>query len=230
MAFSDFILTGSQTTVFHSASPLNSNPLVVGGVYCRRLEYSPLGQNSKIYFSPTAYGGAFFNTPNTKVLSLRAHVRKQDYAGGIWIAAKDSATFASNSTNGYSFGIRDSQTVRLLGGTSQESIVSTAAYPAGFDFTPRWYSLRMDIFPLGALGDRIICYMEVASSGSTVSAPGSGIWNNVIGGFTFDTILSTGDSRFVPWSNNGRCGIQRDNGTGLETYVDNINFQAFSAP
>jgi hypothetical protein len=228
MAFSDFDLNGSQATVLHSAPPLNTNPLAVGGTYCRRLDINA-GQYSKIYYKTTAYGGTFYNTPNTKVLSLRAHVRKEGNAG-IWLTAKDSATFASNTINGYSFGIGNDLRVMLRGaGLATPTIITTDSNPAGLA-TSAWYSLRMDIFSLGALGDRIICYMEVASSGSSISSPGSGIWNNIIGGYTFDAIIGTSDSKFVPWSNNGRCGIHRDNGSGAAMYLDNINFSTYTAP
>lgn len=216
MAFSDFDFNGTQETVFHSGPPLTTNPLTVGGTYARRLAYN--AQGGKIYYKTTAYGGAFYNTPNTKVLSLRAHVRKEGNAG-IFLIAKDSATFASSTITGYSFGIGNDLSVFLAG--NNNNLLNTGANAIGIAYNT-WISLRMDIFPLGALGDRIICYKE--------TAPGSGVWSNIINGFTFDVTVNTADSAFVPWSNNGRCGIYRDAASGADIYIDNLNFTTYNAP
>lgn len=224
MAFSDFDFNGTQTTFAHSSPPLNTNPLTNGGAFCRRFTGSETG---KMYYKTTAYGGAFFNVPNTKVVSCRACLR----AGGtnaIGIVAKDGKTFSSSLRGGYQLIIN--------GGGGKVQLVSnngTVLIDSGVfgSLSTLWLSLRMDVFPISSTADRILCYMEVASSGSSTSSPGSGIWNNVIGGVTFDTTVSSTSGDYAPWLNSGRFGICGGWGaSNSEIYVDNLNFSTYTAP
>jgi hypothetical protein len=204
---------GSQDIALHSSSPLSTNQLATGGTSCRRVVAGT--HTGKYYFKTDAYGGAFYNIPDTKKISARACVRTQNYKH-IFLSVKDSSTFANNGmTDTYLFGIYDGR-IALLSKYGWMEIFKT-----GIIYTPgTWVSLRMDVIPQGASGDRIVCYLE--------SSPGSGVWSNVIGGITFDTTISTSDSKYIPWSNNGRCGIytsDADNYFGGDIFFDNIDFQ-----
>lgn len=247
MAFTDFNLLGTQTTVLHSAAPLTTNPLSasLAGTYCRKLQYNlgSTNQIPKIYFTSSSYGGAFYNVPNTKVISARAHLRYENNTTSNVLTIKDTTTFNSGYSTlvkGYSFGIgpRTSDAVGngpiYLHGNNNSILISKTS-PFGTSLTAdTWYSLRMDVFPLGAAADRIICYMEVNSSGSSTSSPGSGIWNSTILGTSFDITVSSVNPAYAPWSSNAMNGISARNidyntqsGIG---YVDNINFTTYNAP
>jgi hypothetical protein len=218
MAFSDFDTYKTQDIQLHSAAPLTTNPLSNGGSYCRRFATT----YGKLYFTTSAYAGAFFNIPNTKVISARACFRAEGppFQNGIFLSVKDSATFSGdNHPTGYRFGIQASSPTPnkfTLYGNNNLVLQSTDNWSAG-----TWYSLRMDVFPISATADRIICYIE--------SSPGSGAWSNTIGGTVFDITLASNNPSYISWSNNGRCGICTDSNSNLSTYVDNINFQVFNA-
>jgi len=227
MAFTDFELTGSQSTVLHSAAPLTTNPLTssVAGAYCRSMTISADGRASKIYFTTSSYGGAFYNIPDTKVVSGRACLRigsnSSDYNNNSFITIKDSTSFvgaAYTVPGGYKFGLRGYRIV--LVGNNNTILKQTAT-----NYTPAtWYSLRMDVFPLGEAGDRIICYKE--------TFPGSGIWESTFLGTTFDTTVAAADPSYSAWGNNSRNGVHTSfSGNGPQPhYVDKINFQVYDAP
>ena len=225
MAFTDFELTGTlQITELHSAAPLTTNPLTTGGSYCRSMQPSADHSPAKMYFTTSSYGGAFYNIPDTKVVSGRACMRYSagDFPNRFFITIKDTLSFVSapgSVGKGYKFGLY-SNTLLLTGDNDSNLIVAS-----GTTVKNTWYSLRMDVFPLGAAGDRIICYIE--------STPGSGIWSSTILGTVFDITVPAADSRYAPWGNNGnRTGIQACWGTvtDMPMYVDNINFTTYNAP
>lgn len=231
MAFTDFELTGTQATVLHSAAPLTTNPLTssVAGVYCRSMTIATNSAAAKIYFTTSSYGGAFYNIPSTKVVSGRACFRTQNPNNNSYITIKDTTSFIGGPAvvpGGYKFGI-SAYGIYLMGNDN-----ATLQYTSTSRDFNKWYSLRMDVFPLGVIGDRIICYMEVASSGSSTSSPGSGIWNSTILGTSFDITVAVADARYAPWGNNNRNGVHTSySGNAPEThYVDNINFTTYNAP
>ena len=233
MAFTDFDLLGTQTTVLHSAAPLTTNPLTssLAGAYCRKLEYSG-SFPPKIYFTSSSYGGAFYNTPITKVISGRAHLRIEGNSSNL-ISIKDTTIFNSTSTTkGYSFGIQTNgyfgfRSLVLFG--NDNIALKATQVPNQYVSYDTWYSLRMDVFPLGPLGDRIICYQEVISSGSNTSSPGSGIWNSTLDGTLFDITVSPEDPAYAAWSSSAMNGISSHVPTSI-CYVDNINFTTYNAP
>ena len=238
MAFTDFELLGTQATVLHSAAPLTTNPLSssLAGTYCRTLQYSG-SFPPKMYFTTSSYGGGFYNIPNTKVISARAHLRYTTTATSNLITVKDTTTFNSTTViKGYSFGmcpVNDTNRgAAILFGNDNSILISKSIGYSQFFQVNTWYSLRMDVFPLGAAGDRIICYMEVDSPGGTISTPGSGIWNSTLGGVLFDITVATANPAYAPWSSNARNGIssRQPFGTSDTGYVDNINFTTYNAP
>ena len=212
MAFSDFDQFGTQSTQVHSAAPLTTNPLSSGGSFCRRFDNT----FRKLYFTTSSYGGSFYNIPNTKVISARACLRGEG-SNGIFLSVKDPASFASNNNNGYRFGFNGGNGRFQLDGNDNTLLISANNWSS-----QTWYSLRMDVFPISTTADRIICYIE--------SSPGSGVWNNTVGGTVFDITVASSDSKYVSWSNNGRCGVWCQGNSGAATYVDNIDFQVFNAP
>lgn len=223
MAFTDFELTGSQSTVLHSAAPLTTNPLTssVAGTYCRSMTISSDARAAKIYFTTSSYGGAFYNIPDTKVISGRACLRINSYNNNSYITIKDSTSFvgaAGTVPGGYKFGLR-STNIMLVGNNNTVLKQSVTTYTPG-----TWYSLRMDVFPLGEAGDRIICYKE--------TFPGSGIWESTFLGTTFDITVAAADPSYSAWGNNNRNGVHTSySGNGPEPhYVDKINFQVYDAP
>ena len=232
MAFTDFELTGTlQTTELHSIPPLTTNPLSTGGGYCRTMQPSADNSPAKMYFTTTAYGGAFYNIPSTKVVSGRACMRYNagDYPNRFYITIKDTLSFVSapgSVGKGYKFGLY-SNTIRLTGDDDSNLIVAV-----GTTVKNTWYSLRMDVFPLGPTVDRIICYIEVDSSGSSTSSPGSGIWNSTILTTSFDTTISSSNAAYAPWASNNRTGIQACYGAAsdMPMYIDNMNFTVYNAP
>lgn len=228
MAFTDFELTGTQATVLHSAAPLTTNPLTssVAGTYCRSMG-DAAGTVSKLYFTTSSHGGAFYNVPDTKVISGRACIRCNNSSAGGFITIKDSLDFTGSESadaNGYKFGLYYNA-IRLQGNNNTDLITTGTGYA---DNT--WFSFRMDVFPLGVLGDRIICYMEVASSGSSTSSPGSGIWNSTIGGTLFDITVAAADAKYAAWGDNNRNGISHTSDASSTYYFDSINFTTYNAP
>ena len=230
MAFTDFELTGTQATVLHSAAPLTTNPLTssVAGVYCRSISIPDLAP-AKIYFTTSSYGGAFYNVPDTKVISGRACLRIEGPNNNLYITIKDTTSFIggpSTVPGGYKFGFT-AYGIYLMGNNNVTLLQTSPSR----DFN-KWYSLRMDVFPLGVAGDRIICYMEVESLGGTISTPGSGIWNSTILGTSFDITVAAADARYAAWGNNNRNGVHTSHsGNALVPhYVDNINFTTYNAP
>ena len=221
MAFTDFELTGTQATVLHSAAPLTTNPLTssVAGAYCRSMGDPIATGVSKLYFTTSSYGGAFYNVPDTKVISGRACIRCDNSSAGGFITIKDSLNFSGSSSapaKGYKFGLYFNA-IRLTGDNNVDLITNSSAY---LDAT--WFSFRMDVFPLGVLGDRIICYKE--------SFPGSGIWSSTIGGTVFDITVATADVKYAAWGNNSRNGLSHTQEAGSKYYFDNINFTTYNAP
>ena len=228
MAFTDFELTGTQATVLHGAAPLTINPLTssVAGVYCRSMGDATYAVR-KLYFTTSSYGGAFYNVPDTKVISGRVCMRCNNSTAGGFITIKDSLNFSGSATadpEGYKFGLYFNQ-IRLQGKNAGDLITTGNVYENN-----KWFSFRMDVFPLGVLGDRIICYMEVASSGSSTSSPGSGIWNSTIGGTLFDITVAIADARYAAWGNNGRNGVSVTSDAFSTYYFDNLNFTTYNAP
>jgi hypothetical protein len=191
----------------------------------------------KMYFTTSSYGGAFYNIPDTKVISARAHLRYSSTTTSNLLTVKDTTTFNSTTTiNGYSFGMCPvADLVRggaVLFGNDNSILVNKTIGFSQFFSVDTWYSLRMDVFPLGAAGDRIICYMEVDSPSGSVSTPGSGIWNSTLGGVLFDITVASTNPAYAPWSSNARNGIstRQPFGTPGIAYVDNINFTTYNAP
>ena len=228
LTVTDFELTGTQATVLHSAAPLTTNPLTssVAGAYCRSMG-DATNTVRKLYFTTSSYDGAFYNVPDTEVISGRVCMRCNNSSAGGFITIKDSLSFTGSESadaKGYKFGLYFNA-IRLTGDNNVDLITNSSAY---LDNT--WFSFRMDVFPLGVLADRIICYMEVASSGSSTSSPGSGIWNSTIGGTLFDITVAVADARYAPWGNNGRNGVSQTSDAGSTYYFDNINFTTYDAP
>ena len=220
MAFTDFELTGTQATVLHSAAPLTTNPLTssVAGTYCRSMG-DATNTVRKLYFTTSSYGGAFYNVPDTKVISGRACIRCNNSSAGGFITIKDSLNFTGSESadaKGYKFGLYFNA-IRLTGDNNVDLITNSSAY---LDNT--WFSFRMDVFPLGVLGDRIICYKE--------SFPGSGIWDSTIGGTLFDITVAVADAKYAPWGNNGRNGVSQTSDAGSTYYFDSMNFTTYNAP
>jgi hypothetical protein len=227
MAFSDFDIFSasgaSQSTVLHSAPPLATNQLSSGGSFCRQFTgINTASATNKLYYKSSSYGGAFFNIPNTKVISARAVLRVEG-ATAIFIIAKDPSALNNTSQaqlGGYRFGLESGNGLFSLYGSNGTALINSANTFNSPSNT--WHSLRMDIFPLGTLADRIICYRE--------SSPGSGIWSNVVGGTTFDITVSNSDGRFAPWLNNGKCGIVTTQLSTQKAWADNLQFYVQNAP
>lgn len=209
----DFDMVGVLTTVSHSDSPLNTNQLSTGGVYAESM--TPSGSKAaKLYFNSSSYGGAFYNIPNTKAITAQACLRYWGfpYSNPIYITAKDTANFSNDFTNakGYRLGI-DQNKITLYGDANTVLKIGTSNTTNNL-----WYSLKMEVTPLGASGDRIICYME--------TSPGSGVWNSTIDGTLFDITVPTASADFAPWSNNNRNGISVAINDYTTVFVDNIKF------
>jgi hypothetical protein len=215
----DFDMIGTLTTVSHSDSPLSTNPLSNGGIYAESM--TPSGSKAaKIYFNPTSYGGAFYNIPDTKVISARACLRYWGfpYSNPIYITAKDTANFSNDFTNaiGYRLGI-DQNKITLYGNANTILKIGTSNTTNNL-----WYSLKMEVTPLGASGDRIVCYRE--------TSPGSEVWSSTIDGTVFDITVPTASVDFAPWGNNNRNGISVAINDATTVFVDNINFTTYNAP
>ena len=167
-----------------------------------------------LYFNSSSYGGAFYNIPNTKAITAQACLRYWGfpYSNAVYITVKDTANFDNDFTNakGYRLGI-DQNKITLYGDANTVLKIGTSNTANNL-----WYSLKMEVTPLGASGDRIICYME--------TSPGSEVWNSTIDGTLFDITVPTASIDFAPWNNNNRNGVSMSISDATTVFVDNIKF------
>lgn len=203
MAYSDWSLIGGSGANVDSPAQnaLLSNPLLIGGTYCRYFSVNGGGSAwaTRGYSAAASYsGGALYNIPNTKAIRIQGYLRVSSISGGssrsgAWLGAKIDTDFNSNAANNlssYCFGIRaaGSSTLQIsimLGGAAADLA------SASFD---TWYGLRLEVFPLGTSADRIISYKETFA--------GSGIWQKMS-----DTTIQSIAGNFVPWGQNRKNGF-----------------------
>lgn len=218
MSFVDWdFLTPSGSTNFSTSAQINaglSSPLLVGGTYARAVSLFGNFGSVGFYVQGTAaikaayQSGAFFNIPSTRAVRVQACLRLTNTVGSFsefgLIAAgtkilNDGSSAAGSILTGYSIGVLKqgaATTLRLFTNcASTLGNLSTQSVNLGAAALATWYSLRMDVFPLGATADRIICSQE--------TTPGSGSWTELL-----DTTLYQGvSSGYVSWGGNRRTGF-----------------------
>ena len=204
MAFADWTaLSGFNVTPQTGAAFLNSsltNPLTIGSTYCRRFTGQHTGSvvgTSGISVASSYAGGALVNVPDSKAIRLQGYLRLESAQiannnSGGWLGAKMPSNFVNSGAinNLYALGIKTTAT-----GTPEFSLmlnggVTTSLGAAAF---AQWYGLRLDVFPLGAVADRLIAYRE--------TSPGSGTWTTL----SDTTVPSTG--AYVSWGGNRKNGL-----------------------
>jgi hypothetical protein len=209
MAFSDWTISLVSNNVASHSAVVNSalsNPLTVGGGFCRLLTGGAGDGTIDGYafarLSNAYASGAFLGVPNTRAIRIQACVRITGQAGGFngiqesLVVAKAPQTFSAASC--YGLGVRDRgqpSTVSLVlrtGGGSVTTIQSAAKNT--------WYSVRMDVFPLGTGGDQIRSYLE--------TSPGSGTWTLIN-----TTTIASNASNYIAWG-----------GTTVQGIVHNVDY------
>lgn len=216
MAFTDWDITGTTNAVQNSTI---SNPLPTGsfGDYCRSMSGT-----ASMLIKSSYQSGAFVGIPSTKVIRVRGAIRKWFntlyYSGGL------VAKWNDTTNRGYSITYNaGGQTIYL-----QLNNGAAIALPVGGDINSDWYSMQMEIFPIGGTADRIIVSKET-SLGSGVYTPLS-----IDGGVASEGILiASTDPRYAAWGGSSRCGIVSEITSG-ETYggiyVDKVSFELSNAP
>lgn len=214
----------SSTAILNSSL---SNPLTTGGDYCRRIAtlsggqaYAQCGSTLKSTYD----GGAFYGVPNNRALRLQAYLRVESTnsaANGFCIGAKMPNNIGSNSlaslaSAGYALGLGGSLSVILY---TNQSSVTLPDGALGAVSLNTWYGLRMEVFPLGTAGDRIMCYRE--------TTPGSGVWTNI-----YDEVISAASSRYVAWGTDKKTGFCSFTAqyAGINAYIANVDFSLATAP
>lgn len=222
MAYADWAITGTNNPILNSSL---SNPLlgVVAGSYCREL--GTIGTTTTCYLSASYSSGAFVGVPSTKVIRAQTFIRRasqtSQYRAGIFV--KQTAITGSS---GYGYGVMynaAAQAWRL--GLDNGSLATLTS--AGNPMDGTWASFRMDVFPLGAVGDRIIVYRE--------SSPGSDSWTalSVNGGVAADGLfVSSSSGAYAAWGGSRRCGVVSGlfNEYGGTMYFDKTYFAVSNAP
>jgi hypothetical protein len=229
MAFSDWDITGSnalstETAELHSAL---SSPLSGSGDYCRRLKV-PLAVDRylTITVDELAMSGSFYNVQNTTALQLKSAMRLRDAGNnwrGLWLGCKMSskaipALASAAPAQGYYFGIS----------TLQNSSCHFSMYTPsgevnlGAALQNTWYVMRLQVFPIGASADQVVCSVE--------TSPGSGTWTTL-----YNNTISSVSSSYVSWGGNKFNGIFLLNGTvSGDTdqigYIDSIDFISSPSP
>jgi hypothetical protein len=230
MAFSDWSLIGGYGSNVDSAY-LNSNlspSLVSGSNYCRYFSVANGGSawaTRGYSASQTVAAGALYNVPNSKAIRIQGYLRISSISSGnsrsgAWLGAKIIDSFntsGNNSLSSYCFGIRagGSSTLQL-----SVMLAGDCADLGSLSFDT-WYGLRLDIFPIGTAGDRIVAYKE--------SSPGTGIWPSV-----FETTISSTAGNFIPWGQNRKNGfffLQEQQNFGVVSgFSDLISVSVATAP
>ncbi len=201
MAYADWTitLTGSGATESAVVNSGRSSPLTVGGGFCRRLTTaSNASENAFLRLSDAYSSGNFVGVPSTRAIRVQAALRTSVNPGSgctaeVLMVTKAPQTYSS--TNIYGLGLRvvpggfgtgDPSIVLRTGGGSITSLTGVSLNT--------WYSLRMDVFPLGTGGDRIRCWRE--------SVIGSGTWT-----LLYDTTIPSSSGQYVAWGGSTVQGL-----------------------
>jgi hypothetical protein len=217
MSSSNWDFTGTNSAVLNSS--ISPNPLPTGsfGEFCRAFS-----GDSSMLIKSSYQSGAFIGIPSTKAIRVRGAIRKQFntsyYSGGIVVK------WDSIYSRGYSIAYNAaSQGINL-----QFNNGEAYALPVGGNVNNDWYSMQMEIFPIGTTADRIIVSQETSF--------GSGIYTqlSINGGIPSEGILiSSADPKYSSWGGTGRCGVV----SGLSyaewnggIYVDKLSFELSNAP
>lgn len=216
MAFTDWDITGTTSAVENSTI---SNPLPTGsfGSYCRSISGS-----ASMLIKSSYQSGAFVGIPSTKVIRVRGAIRKwfntNQYSGGLVVKW-------NNTTNrGYSVCYDASPQALCLKLDNGANYVLPAAGGINSD----WYSIQMEVYPIGTTSDRIIVSQETSL--------GSGIYNplSINGGVAAEGIvIPSTDPRYAVWGGTSRCGVVSEldlNYTQGGIYVDKVLFQISNVP
>ena len=200
MAYADWVFTSNNGNPFVTQPTLNSglsNPLPqpFAGDFARLFPANSGNFGGWMTLSPSYAGGALYNVPNTKALRIQGCLRsaKTDVLSSPGRGLVVKSTTNTSEDSGYLLGIGSnpsvpggSSTIRSInlglpkdpdaGSPGSYGFNGRTVYPLiNFDYCNNWISLRMDVFPIGASGDRIICSQETTATGSGVNSPGSGL-------------------------------------------------------
>lgn len=197
--------------IFHDSlsNPLTNEEHGVG-TYCRRFGHVGLNAYSTTSaFSLLSKNANFVNVPDTKAISVRAWVRKDQpggRAGNHGIMVK--ATSVTNNPGGYYFQINSSNGC-FLDGTG-------VTRPSNVVFEHNWHHMRLDVIPIKHNGvvimDHLKAYFENVD----------GEWQ-LVG----EKYIESTDSNFVSWSGNRYNGLKSYYNSHYETstnwlYVDKV--------
>lgn len=216
MSFNDWDIVGTTSAVENSTIT-NALPTGSFGTYCRSMSGT-----ASMLIKSSYQSGAFVGIPSTKVIRVRGAIRKWFntflYSGGLVVKWNDT------TNRGYSITYNASPQTILL----QFNNGDTFGLPVGGDINSTWYSMQMEVFPIGTTSDRIIVSQET-SLGSGVYSPLS-----INGGVASEGIvIASTDPRYASWGGSSRCGIVSEITAG-ETYggiyVDKVSFELSNAP
>lgn len=184
-----------------------SSPLVGEGSYCRKFRRFPIvnAGNDNAYVKSSVAGGAFYNTPSTKAVSLRALMRVASDSSDASLARAISIYGKSQSHIGagyfVSLGTETNGTQGAFAARLQARDINNVPVPPdvvlpGSWLVDTWYRLRMDIVPMINNADLVRVYLGTGVTGAE-------IWTQ-IGSKVFSLAGSNG---FLPWGNNCRFGF-----------------------
>jgi hypothetical protein len=196
--------------IFHDSlsNPLTNEEHGVG-TYCRRFGHVNInGYSTTSAFSLLTKNTNFVNVPDTKAISVRAWMRKDQPGGrggnhGIMV----KATAVTNNPGGY-YLYMNSNNAGYLDGTH-------FSLPSGFAFEHNWHHLRLDVIPIKHNGvvimDHLKGYLEV-----------NGEWTLMV-----EKYIESTDSNFVSWDGNRYNGLKSYYNSHYETstnwlYVDKV--------
>ena len=222
MAYADWDITGTESAVLNSSL---SNPLSTGvaGSFCRQL--GALFNSTKMWVNASYQSGAFVGVPSTKMIRAQSYIRRKtinsnDFYGGLFVKTTDTT-----SPDGYGL------VIRQIGAIWSFRVITknVTQYPIAIPDaeTDQWTGLRMDVFPIGGSGDRIVVSKE--------TTPGSGVWNpvSINGGVAADGIfIDSSSAEYAPWGGTRRCGVVAGAyGQSYNAiYVDKTYFAVSNAP
>ena len=218
MAQLDWDITGSTYPVLNSTLT-NPLPQPYAGDYCRQIASN--GQTAKMTVSASYASGALVGVPITKMIRAQTCLRSfaSDPSTFSWGVKNTAAGANRGDWNGYSIRYTTdfSEGLRLVLNNGSKITITHS-----IDVTA-WFSLRMDVFPIGAAGDRIILYQE--------SSPGSDVWTPLsLGGQPAASgyYVPSNSSAYAPWGGSSQQGFL--SGGGGYMLVDKTQFGVSNAP
>ena len=216
----------SGSALLHSGL---TSPLAGEGSYCREFSLTS-GTNTKttISLSSSADGGAYYEIPNTKSISLRAWVRatsvfSSNCAIGITAKLEPNATDTTNRTTsvprGYSLVLGDTADLGPL--AFLRLFCDSKFGTISIDTTPiavsqnAWIKIRMDVIPDGT--------QDIIKIYSGTGATGSEVWT-----LEYTKVVFNTDNFYIPWGETGAGQVGFFTvlpNTSYDTYID--RFQVF---